>query len=94
MSQPSHHTGVERGIVNHAAKKHACLSCKGRTIRKCLRSPTAATSLDLSPWWVCTGLTRNVPPSVGFIPIVPWLAPYLAGMAVVKALPPAKLESS
>jgi uncharacterized membrane protein len=40
-----------------------------------------------SPWLAWTGLSSVVPPSLDFIPVVPWFAAFLFGMAVARALP-------
>lgn len=46
-------------------------------------------SLDLvtSSWLAWTGLGNTTRPSLDFLPLVPWLAPFFAGMAFAKALP-------
>ena len=40
-----------------------------------------------SVWLAWTGLGANVPPSYDFVPLVPWLAPFLLGMALARVLP-------
>ena len=49
-------------------------------------------SLDLPGWMAWTGLGATVPPALDYIPIVPWLAPFLLGMALAKAIDPTRLE--
>ncbi|OSQ52717.1 hypothetical protein MGEO_03255 [Marivita geojedonensis] len=49
-------------------------------------------SLDLPSWMVWTGLGAAVPPSLDYIPLVPWLALFLIGMALAQAVDPARLE--
>lgn len=44
------------------------------------------------PWMAFTGLTANIPPTMDYEPLIPWLAPFLAGMALAKAIPPATFE--
>ncbi|MFZ5962930.1 heparan-alpha-glucosaminide N-acetyltransferase [Thalassococcus sp. BH17M4-6] len=39
-----------------------------------------------TPWLAWTGLSSVVPPSLDFIPVVPWIAAFLAGMATAQAL--------
>lgn len=40
-----------------------------------------------TPWLAWTGLSKSVPPSLDHLPLVPWLAAFLFGMAAVKLLP-------
>lgn len=40
-----------------------------------------------SPWLAWTGLSSTVRPSLDFLPLVPWLAPFLMGMAFAKLVP-------
>jgi len=40
-----------------------------------------------SPWLAWTGLSSTVRPSLDFLPLVPWLAPFLMGMAIAKLVP-------
>jgi uncharacterized membrane protein len=40
-----------------------------------------------SPWLAWTGLGSTVRPSLDFLPLVPWLAPFLMGMAFAKLVP-------
>jgi uncharacterized membrane protein len=40
-----------------------------------------------SPWMAWTGLSSTVRPSLDFLPLVPWLAPFLMGMAFAKLVP-------
>lgn len=40
-----------------------------------------------SPWLAWTGLGATVPPSLDFLPMIPWFAAFLVGMACAKALP-------
>ena len=49
----------------------------------------AVWSLDLfaSPWLVWTGLGNTTRPSLDFVPLIPWLSAFFAGMAFAKALP-------
>ena len=44
----------------------------------------AGRSVFTSPWLVWTGLGSVVRPAMDFIPMVPWLAPYLAGIAAAR----------
>ena len=39
-----------------------------------------------SVWLAWTGLSRTVRPSLDFLPLVPWLAPFLFGMALARAV--------
>lgn len=39
-----------------------------------------------SPWLVWTGLARNIPMMGDYVPLVPWAAPALAGVALARAL--------
>lgn len=50
---------------------------------------TAIWSLDLvtSPWLVWTGLRSTTRPSLDFLPLIPWLSAFFAGMAFAKAFP-------
>ena len=73
-----------------------------------LRSPAALTlaagfgvwvvftlhgrGLDLPNAFAFTGLAINVPPALDFIPLVPWLAPFLFGMAFAQWQNPVDLE--
>ncbi|WP_223426987.1 heparan-alpha-glucosaminide N-acetyltransferase [Tateyamaria pelophila] len=41
----------------------------------------------VSPWLAWTGLGSTVRPSLDFLPLVPWLAPFLMGMAFAKLVP-------
>lgn len=41
-----------------------------------------------APWLAWTGLAAPVRPSLDFIPLVPWLAAFLAGMAFAKGVRP------
>lgn len=49
-------------------------------------------TLFASPWLAWTGLSAAVRPTLDYIPLVPWLAVFLTGMAFAKAVPPARLE--
>ena len=40
-----------------------------------------------SPWLAWTGFSSTVRPSLDFLPLVPWLAPFLMGMAFAKLVP-------
>ena len=40
-----------------------------------------------SPWLAWTGLSSSVRPSLDFLPLVPWFAFFVAGMALAKSLP-------
>lgn len=40
-----------------------------------------------SPWLAWTGLSSTVRPSLDFLPLVPWIAPFLLGMAFAKLVP-------
>ncbi|WP_422179751.1 heparan-alpha-glucosaminide N-acetyltransferase [Aestuariivita sp.] len=53
---------------------------------------TSARSVFQSGWLAWTGLGMEVRPSMDFIPMVPWLAPFLLGIAVAKFAPPVRLE--
>lgn len=50
------------------------------------------TGIRASPWMAWTGLGSVVPPSLDFLPIVPWFAAFLVGMACAKALPVAERD--
>ena len=41
-----------------------------------------------SVWWGFTGLSASVRPSLDYVPLVPWLAPFLAGVALGKLWTP------
>lgn len=45
-----------------------------------------------SPWLAWTGVGATVRPSLDFVPLVPWLAPFLAGMAIARFAPLRKLD--
>ena len=45
------------------------------------------TGILRSPWLAWTGLTVATRPSLDFLPIIPWFAPFLVGMAFAKVLP-------
>ncbi|MGS4947902.1 heparan-alpha-glucosaminide N-acetyltransferase [Meridianimarinicoccus sp. RP-17] len=47
-----------------------------------------------SQWLVWTGLSVAAQPSLDFIPLVPWLAPFLFGMALARLLPSESSRSS
>lgn len=49
-------------------------------------------SFDLPSWTAWTGLKANVSASLDYIPLVPWLAPFLIGMAFAQAVDPVQLE--
>ncbi len=49
-------------------------------------------SLDLPSALAFTGLGSTVPPSLDFIPLFPWLAPFLLGMALAQARHPSAFE--
>ena len=40
-----------------------------------------------SPWLAWTGLATIVPPSLDFLPLFPWFAAFVAGMATARSLP-------
>lgn len=42
-----------------------------------------------SRWLAWTGLAEHTPPSLDFEPLLPWLAPFLAGMVVARLMQPA-----
>lgn len=44
-------------------------------------------ALFASPWLAWTGLSSEVRPSLDFLPLVPWLACFVIGMALAKSLP-------
>ena len=46
-------------------------------------------NLDLvtSPWLAWTGLGNTTRPSLDFLPLIPWIAAFFAGMAFAKAFP-------
>ncbi len=46
-------------------------------------------SLISTPWLAWTGLSTAVRPAMDFIPVVPWFAAFLCGMAFAEAAPPA-----
>jgi len=46
-----------------------------------------ARQVFASPWLAWTGLGSVVRPSLDFLPLVPWLAPFLMGMAFAKLVP-------
>jgi len=45
-----------------------------------------------SAWMAWTGLSSVVPPSLDFIPAVPWMAAFLAGMAIAQAVPVSQVD--
>lgn len=45
-----------------------------------------------SVWLAWTGLGRIVPASLDFIPVVPWFAPFLLGIAFARIVDPGRLE--
>lgn len=47
-----------------------------------------------SPWLAWTGLGQNVPASLDFIPLVPWLAPFLLGIAFARTVDLRRWEPS
>lgn len=50
--------------------------------------PVLGTGLPPAPRWIAwTGLMPAAQPSLDFLPLLPWLAPCLAGLALAKALP-------
>ncbi len=49
-------------------------------------SSTFGRALFVTPWLAWTGLGASVPPAFDFIPVVPWLAAVLAGIAVAKVI--------
>lgn len=51
-------------------------------------------ALFASPWLAWTGLSSVVRPSLDFLPLVPWLALFVAGMALAKGLPLSHLDLS
>jgi uncharacterized membrane protein len=40
-----------------------------------------------APWWYWLGLSTEVPPAPDYVPLLPWFAAVLAGMAIGRALP-------
>ena len=48
--------------------------------------------LFATPWLAWTGLSSEVPAALDFIPLAPWLAACLAGVAVAKAVPMPDIE--
>ncbi len=52
------------------------------------------TGIFASPWLAWTGLTLATRPSLDFLPMIPWLSAFLAGMAVAKSLPVAQWDLS
>ena len=50
-----------------------------------LAAPAALTSESLSaPWLLWLGLSPSVPATMDYLPVLPWLAPFLAGMAAAQ----------
>ncbi len=49
-------------------------------------------SLALPIWLVWTGLGSSYPPTLDYLPLLPWIAPFLAGLAFAKIIPPERLE--
>ena len=49
-------------------------------------------SLDLPPALAFTGLGGSVPPSLDFIPLFPWQAPFLLGMALAQWRHPSQFK--
>jgi len=47
-----------------------------------------------SPWLSWTGLGQNVPSSLDFIPLAPWLSPFLLGIAFARTVDLRRLEPS
>ena len=52
----------------------------------------AGAHVFVSPWMAWTGLSTVVRPSMDYLPLVPWLAPFLFGIASAKALPVRQLN--
>jgi uncharacterized membrane protein len=46
-----------------------------------------ASPLFDSPWWYWLGLSTEVPPAPDYVPLLPWFAAVLAGMAIGRTLP-------
>lgn len=46
-----------------------------------------ASPLFDAPWWYWLGLSTEVPPAPDYVPLLPWFAAVLAGMAIGRALP-------
>lgn len=95
------HAWVQFGIL-HAI---AASSVLGLVFLRLPAAATAATALavvwlssaygrglDLPVWMAWTGLGATVPPALDYIPLVPWCAPFLFGMALAQAVDPARLE--
>jgi uncharacterized membrane protein len=53
---------------------------------------TLSRSVFSSPSMAWTGLGMDVPASMDFIPVVPWLAPFLLGMALARLVSPERFE--
>ncbi|WP_406644535.1 heparan-alpha-glucosaminide N-acetyltransferase [Aliisedimentitalea scapharcae] len=53
---------------------------------------TIGRAVFASPWMAWTGLGMEVRASLDFIPIVPWIAPFLLGIAAAKIADPKGLE--
>jgi uncharacterized membrane protein len=55
-------------------------------------SATVGRAVFASPWMAWTGLGMEVRASLDFIPIVPWLAPFLLGVALARMIDTRRLE--
>lgn len=49
-------------------------------------------ALGWPDWLMWTGLTREIRPSLDLVPLIPWLAPFFAGMALARLVLPERLE--
>ena len=86
------HAIAASSIVGLLFLRLSVLVCGTAAFAVILVSVFWGRSLDLPSWMAWTGLSATVPPALDYIPIVPWLAPFLFGMALAKAIDPARLE--
>lgn len=57
-----------------------------------IASATLGRAVFASPWMAWTGLGMEVRASLDFIPLVPWLAPFLVGIALAQLADPRRFE--
>lgn len=57
-----------------------------------IASEAVGRAVFASPWMAWTGLGMEVRASLDFIPIVPWMAPFLLGVALARIADPKRFE--